>query len=120
MADALNARWIPLLCRRVSPGFSLAGRTTSSPMNYFYYYALTGALGGSVQRVLRKPPCPLLFLHGSGTFHTTRRGLRRSTDGRCARPASSAATTGSSKQSRAARGRRSVRGFTPRNRRWGA
>ena len=38
-------------------------------MNYFYYYALTGALGGSVQRVLRKPPCPLLFLHGSGTFH---------------------------------------------------
>ena len=69
MADALNARWITLLCRRVSPGFSLAGRPTSSQMNYFYYYALAGANGGSVQRVLRKPPCPLLFLHGCGSFH---------------------------------------------------
>ena len=39
LADAINARWISLLCKAASPSFSMDDRPTSSSLNYFYAYA---------------------------------------------------------------------------------
>ena len=80
VADALNALWVPRLCRYGDDDY---GRPLSARGNYFYWNAaaIAGGRVGLAYRALHSPTRPLLFLHGTGIFHCHEwaRKLRAST-----------------------------------------
>lgn len=70
LLDALNIVWIATLC--TPSGFKCYGQPRHAAVNYFYYNAVSFLATSDytrMQAALRKPPMPLLFLHGTSMFH---------------------------------------------------